>query len=283
MFFRRRKHAIEGDSLEELLESAGLGDRYEALADEEVPAVWLRTESVEDATIAVGDSKLGGHPDLPEGMAWPRNGGRSLEFVAQLRLLDLAGLPGVDSLPAAGHLYFFFDEQRPDDVDAGRVWYVDGDELCRVPVPGDARVLPACRVTAAAKTTIPDVTSIEVEELVLSNMEMDDYVEMSQVYAARFPGPEHQLLGHAVHVDGEMRLQLAFESLPEDAAPEEITAELVQDATSWRLLLQLDSDHDAGMSWGDGGVLYFWIHEEDLAKGDFSAAAALLRVPPEAR
>ena len=35
------------------------------------------------------------------------------------------------------------------------------------------------------------------------------------------------------------------------------------------LLLQLDTDDDAGMTWGDCGMLYFWITKQDLEAGRF--------------
>lgn len=35
------------------------------------------------------------------------------------------------------------------------------------------------------------------------------------------------------------------------------------------LLLQLDSDQDANLMWGDAGLLYFWIRTEDLVAGRF--------------
>lgn len=38
---------------------------------------------------------------------------------------------------------------------------------------------------------------------------------------------------------------------------------------SWQLLLQVDSDDDAGMMWGDSGLLYFWIRKDDLAARRF--------------
>lgn len=38
---------------------------------------------------------------------------------------------------------------------------------------------------------------------------------------------------------------------------------------SWRLLLQVDSDEAAGMMWGDAGMLYFWIRDDDLAARRF--------------
>ncbi len=45
----------------------------------------------------------------------------------------------------------------------------------------------------------------------------------------------------------------------------------------WRLLLQVDSDFDADMMWGDIGRLYFWIRDEDLKKRDFSRCWMILQ------
>jgi uncharacterized protein YwqG len=42
------------------------------LAQQAKPAVWLETHEVEDeAQIPIGATKIGGRPDLPEGVAWP--------------------------------------------------------------------------------------------------------------------------------------------------------------------------------------------------------------------
>lgn len=40
--------------------------------------------------------------------------------------------------------------------------------------------------------------------------------------------------------------------------------------SNWSVLLQLDSDDDAGITWGDGGSLLFVIRNDQLKRGDFS-------------
>lgn len=53
-------------------------------------------------------------------------------------------------------------------------------------------------------------------------------------------------------------------------ASNKLFKKLASDADQWRLLLQVDTDDALSMMWEDGGLLYFWIREEDAAKGDFS-------------
>ena len=52
---------------------------------------------------------------------------------------------------------------------------------------------------------------------------------------------------------------------------------LVAGPGEWRLLLQLDSDDRAKMMWGDAGMLYFWMRQEDLAQRGFDQAWLILQ------
>jgi uncharacterized protein YwqG len=48
-------------------------------------------------------------------------------------------------------------------------------------------------------------------------------------------------------------------------------------AEDWLLLLQVDSDDDAGMMWGDSGRLSFWIRKQDAASNDFTKVWMVLQ------
>ena len=45
--------------------------------------------------------------------------------------------------------------------------------------------------------------------------------------------------------------------------------QLTGGAAEWMLLLQVDTDDEAGWMWGDVGTLYYWIRRPDLAAGRF--------------
>jgi hypothetical protein len=84
------------------------------LKDHRLSGVALRSTPV-TKPIAIGRSKLGGHPDVPADFVWPtatRTGnGKSLTaplaFLAQIRLADVARHDRDHLLPASGLLLFF--------------------------------------------------------------------------------------------------------------------------------------------------------------------------------
>lgn len=53
--------------------------------------------------------------------------------------------------------------------------------------------------------------------------------------------------------------------------------DLALDAAGWQLLLQLDSDDQAGMMWGDCGRLYFWLRRTDLIRRAFNRTHLVLQ------
>jgi uncharacterized protein YwqG len=106
--------------------------------------------------------------------------------------------------------------------------------------------------------------------------ESDDYCQLlEEVAELNGDGPAyHHLLGHPETIQGDMQLecQLASHGLycgDSSGYEDSLRAHLEEGAKDWRLLLQVDSDDDVGMMWGDVGRIYYWIREVDLRAGNF--------------
>ena len=78
----------------------------------------------------------------------------------------------------------------------------------------------------------------------------------------------------------ELECQLASNGIyaGEPSANEEPRAKALADgAGDWRLLLQVDSDDSLNVMWGDAGILYFWIREQDARARRFDRAWLVLQ------
>jgi len=96
-----------------VIDEAGLARVTEAIERTALPSILLHPRPAGEADCALGESKLGGHPDLPEGVPWPEFGGHPLAFVAQLDLAALAPCVTGKLLPAEGLLLFFIADPTP--------------------------------------------------------------------------------------------------------------------------------------------------------------------------
>lgn len=100
------------------------------------PVVRLVPRKGKAADAAVGASRLGGEPDLPEGTAWPIgpgfDGDAPMDFVAQLDLEAIAPHDVEHLLPTSGVLAFFVAQS----YDGGVVIHGERDRLVRVAAPG---------------------------------------------------------------------------------------------------------------------------------------------------
>jgi uncharacterized protein (TIGR02996 family) len=147
-----------------------VGTEFAALADELLalarPAIAFKSTKATEKTLAVGASKLGGGPDLPQGTEWPVVGDRPLAFLGQFNLAELAVSPAARELPAAGLLSVFFDHDQAhhfydhDPIPEGR-WRVfhfsDTKKLTPRPPPGTE--FWSHRVEFVERLTLPDLES----------------------------------------------------------------------------------------------------------------------------
>ena len=281
----------------------------EALASLDIPSVALPsvrlvTKRVPDDRIGVGESRIGGIPDVPAEFEWPRwmpprqrlgllarwrkpAVPTPLGFIAQI---DLSSIPSVDdSLPSSGWLYFFYDRGRepwgfdPADRGCSRVVHVkcDRSALATADPPSDLdpkHIAKPCRVDAVAELTLPGDWPI----LEYGTPADEAYEALYDDLMKDGPG-RHRLLGHAQVIQDSMELecQLASNGIycggPKgyQSAKAKVLAE---GAADWRLLLQIDSDRDGpGWMWVDAGRIYFWIKREDLYAQRFDDAWLILQ------
>jgi uncharacterized protein YwqG len=267
---------------EAALKRARLWPDAAALAAAAEGCARLTAFRVGDRAIPVGDSKLGGLPDLPGDVHWPEWKGRPLSFVAQIDLEEAGEYlpPGI--LPDSGLLSFFADAEGeatgpyPDDAGGWRVLWFPAEGLVRREPPRgpEPRAFAACAVEMAADLSLPGHESA----LRRLGIETDDELASEAMEVFENPsGARHQLLGFAHGITGDPALdcQNALGGVYRRGRPGFDAArarEVEAGAGEWRLLLELASDDEADMSWSDVGSLYFMLRDEDLRARRFDHA-----------
>lgn len=223
------------------------------------------------------------------GGAWPRHHGRPLSLIAQLDLAEMRAAGGPDWLPAEGRLLFFYDLELspwgfdPNDAGGAIVRY----ETVMSGASGEPDDLPADgRFETYPVRFVPDVSLPSEERLTIDwkTLSAQEQYELEAAVEAATPAePAHQIGGYplAVQNDGmELECQLVTSGVYTGNAKgySRSNVEAAKpSAADWRLLLQLDTDNDAEMTWGDTGRLYFWIREQDARAGDFSKTWTILQ------
>jgi uncharacterized protein YwqG len=274
-------------------ESAGFPEYADLIEAKAEKCLRIDTVRAKDDDLPVGCSKLGGLPDIPPDFEWPLWQGRPLDFLLQIDLEEVSQYSVCDPLPKSGRLLFFYDmREQPwgSDPESRGSWRVIRitEPVCNLvrsePPWGIFRSLffSPCALSfyeslSGNWRTIPD------REMNLRESEAKTYREF--VHSLSW-GTSHQVLGEPNCIRREVRdmqeqCQLVSHgrSVRSDsnATLESIFVEMLKnEAVSWRLLLQLDSDPIAEMDWAEGGYLHFWIRQEDLQECNFSEVWVLL-------
>jgi uncharacterized protein YwqG len=221
-----------------------------------------------------GASRVGGMPDLPEGVAWPKRGGKYLPFVAQIKL---AGLPRWEGnpLPSSGWLWAFAGGSSPLAC-AVIHWVGDAKALRRQSTPRAEEMLILDYLGKPEYKPIP----LQQAEVIINvpgygsewwNVNVDDEDErlgdamMELVESLQQPPNHPDKGGYAVLLG-----RLGFEESPSELA----VRYGKKKGKDWVPLLQVGSV--GNMCWSDEGTLAFLVRAADLAKRDFSDAYATI-------
>ncbi len=245
------------DDIRRVIEASPLVAKADEIMKLVRPALHLRTEQVESLDeLPLGATRLGGRPDLPRDVAWPQNGGRAMEFLAQIDLAEAAKAYLPPNLPAAGWLALFCDLEGNDwglnhDPTGWKVLFFTGDSvlLDRKDTPAAVAVSEPCAIRFEPAYCLPD--PVELVRTFFTGGDREEEAAWDYLDEHLDPyddEPYHRIGGYPMLVQSD---------LGEHAG---------------QFLLQLDSDEDGpGWMWGDAGRLYFWIAPEALKSRDFDA------------
>lgn len=186
----------------------------------------------------------------------------------------------------AVNLWFFFDLERwpsgskPSDAGGAVVLFDTGATLEATAPPAnlpERQRFPLCAVTLEAYDDIPDLANEKwLDERLEEGHRHETYDDISAYLMYGWSTDPHKLLGFANPVQDVMELECELVTNGITFAQRRKEAERVEQleprARDWRLLLQVESDGNAKMIWGDAGRLYFWIREEDLRAARFDRA-----------
>lgn len=251
--------------------------------------IQILPSKVNENEINIGQSKLGGCPDLPKDIDWFKFNEKSMSFIAQINLEEASKFDLDNKLPKEGILYFFYDSKQeawgfdPKDKKGSKVYYYKGEysKLERKAKPTDLEEyshFESCKLTFSSIASIPEFENDSLD-LELNDEESDRYYDLIE---EEFDGEIHKLLGHADIIQNRMELEceLVTNGLycgNSDGYNNLRAKELGKNVDLWNLLLQVDSNGESKMMWGDSGRLYFWIKDQDLKDEKFENAWVILQ------
>lgn len=282
-----------------MLQLNGLTGVCEEILASAEPTILMYPTKVDELSIPIGASKIGGRPDFPKNMVWPA-WHEPMAFLAQVNLGDIEAYDAKSLLPHVGRLYFFYETNREPfyaelwgrEVSEVEEWPARGDprswtviylednagELSRRDFPESLNIrgrFPARSLEFALGVSLPNADSSILKRVPLESEERDRLIGLRPHPNRNVLGrpPWHRLLG----------IPFTFVVPPVVRAYCESQGRVIPDwyqnlqgnrglqtraEAEWVLLMQLDSDD--GMEWSGSGVIDFFIERDRLACRDFS-------------
>lgn len=231
-------------------------------------------------------ARLGGEPLMPPASlwpTWPEHG--PLSYIGELHCDQLEPFSLDIILPATGRLLLFYydgpyygsgsiaDSAQAIARNGGRALYLpDSVEAQPMPTPDGIATYREMRfagqqIVSAPPSHHPDLA--DARGPFGDDREARIAAAFDGLAAAIYEhraGPIHQIGGYADSIQAAV----------EDVAADTVLGEHVSyadprqaaEAARWELLVQIDTDVELDMMWGDSGLLYWMARPQDLAAGD---------------
>ncbi|GAA0403181.1 hypothetical protein GCM10009133_09850 [Cocleimonas flava] len=262
----------------------------QALQDVALKAVCLQTTEADDYSI-LGNTRFGGKPDLPEGMAYPEFESSYYErmcgwqFIAQLNCADLVDYQAY--LPRTGMLYFFLEDQESFVC---KVIYSDTTKLQSAKdldidddyIGDDGGIYAPFEATETTMISLPHFYRNDplFKETTLENFyaskEVDEYHKIQDELSKKLGVKGiYQSWNDCYYADSHHAINTYV--FTQNESPQEHAALIKKGKLEdWVILLKVYSDNNCGFCFWDAGEISFVIHKSDLAKCDFSNVVCML-------
>lgn len=221
------------------------------------------------------ESKFGGNPYLPQGYEYPRDSeGNPMKLLAQINFEEL---PDIGLFPAQGMLQVYISVSRkslygldfshPTRQDDYRIVYIpevkqdkalqNMDCVGEIPEDDQFPIPSECALSFVEARQCVASTDFQFKKIFgrdaydLAYEAFEDEEAINEFYE-RFAPAGHRMGGYAYFTQQDPRT----------------TRNSFKDYEV--LLLQIDTDNENEIEWGDSGVANFFIKLEDLKKLDFS-------------
>lgn len=215
------------------------------------------------------ESKVGGQPYLPKAMTWPTTpDGHALFFLAQI---NFAELPALAPFPSKGIVQFYIND---DDLYGMDFDDAEKQDTFRVLFHSDVKEDLSLLQTKLPNTDweedllphhpeecYPLIFGLGEEVVPISDYQF--YQHFGSDFFRQFGEAEWEVMGQlekSLRSQGHKLGGYAYFTQDDPRRKED----------PMLLLLQLDSDEQMDLMWGDMGVGHFFIREKDLAALDFS-------------
>lgn len=287
------------EEFKDRLDTSGLGKYFDRLQPLLRNTIRLYQKEADENNIAIGQTKIGGRPDLPKDISWVTETNivemtekkfiifsnkkqetvtKSLSFIAQINLSETSPFDKEHLLPKTGLLYFFYSAEQEvwgfDYIDKNKFkviyWNGDQSELKRIDFPNDLpeySCYKPCSVEIKSEISLPSYG----HEVYQDFADGEDDKFWDEVYNEE---NLNKLLGNSDNIQNEMELECELVTnglyCGDPTGYNDPRAKALEpNAKDWRLLLQIDSNEENEMMWGDCGRLYFWIKKDDLLNKNF--------------
>lgn len=287
--------AYQGNYLKELLAKYDVPELEPYLKLNQRAVVKL--ERGEKGNSPLGYSRVGGYPDLPAHMEWPRTqDGTLMTSLAQLNLSQIVQEAGADHLPdffpAQGMLYFFVGLDEPAYRIEHQVIYITEQEMqslqYREPVEATILEIDADEpfqpyaIHAHGQVEFPGYGYMDSRQIDVADRYEEYYEELIVALDDQPEDTVGKMFGYPVgqHGDDEVEAATVIHTGRHTYDVSKLHQYLVnhfegdeqqadQEVEDMLMLLELDSDDDIGYMWWDAGLIHFFIRKQDLLTLNF--------------